>query len=101
MIQSVTLVILSLAAILLGAAALLAVAKIVRGPSALDRVVAADLVVAIAICGIGLWAELAGDPQFLVVLLVLSLVGFTGATAVARLVGDKAAPRHVRREDGR
>lgn len=100
MIHTWTTALLAFAALLLAAAALLAVAKIVRGPSALDRIVAADLVVAVAICAVGLWAELSGDAGLLAILLVLSLFGFTGATSVARLVGDRAAPRRPGEGDG-
>ncbi len=75
-----------LAGILLVVAALLAVWRLARGPSSLDRGVAADVVLAVLIAAVGAHAMWTRDPLGLPVILVLSLLGFTGAVGVARLI---------------
>ncbi|MCC2593973.1 hypothetical protein LKO27_11205 [Tessaracoccus sp. OS52] len=91
MISIITDLVLSLAAIIIGAAGLIGVGRIVAGPSSIDRIIASDLMVAIVIGGVALWIVHTGQDNLLVVLLVLSMLGFTGATALARLLGDRAA----------
>ena len=77
-------VILVLCATLLGAAALLLVARISLGPTMLDRVVALDVLVAVVICGLALDAAVHRHTTTLPVLVVLSLLGFIGSVSVAR-----------------
>lgn len=91
MIEVITLVILDIAALVVGVAAVIGVTKIVKGPSALDRVVAADLIVAVVIAALGIWTAYTGQSSVIMFLLLLSLLGFTGATSIARLVGDRVA----------
>lgn len=91
MIGVLTDVILGVAAVTIGVAAILGVDRMVKGPSSLDRVVAADLIVAIAIAGVAIWIVHTREAGLLVVLLVLGILGFTGAASVARLVGDRSA----------
>ena len=74
----------------IGCAALLAVAvtltgyRLLRGPNTLDRVVAMDALVGIAMGGLGAWAAYSGDSSVLPGVVALSLVGFIGSTSVAR-----------------
>lgn len=89
MIQAITVGVLALGVLLLTAAAVVGVVKIVRGPTSLDRVVAADLMVAVTIGAIGLWTVHKHTEVLLPVILILSLVGYTGAAAVARLLDEK------------
>ena len=76
-----------LAAVLLAAlalAAVLALVRLIRGPSLPDRVVALDLiaVIGVAICGL---AALAWKlTVFLDVALLLALISFVGTVAFAR-----------------
>ena len=60
--------------------------RISRGPTALDRVVAGDVLVAIVLAALATEQVVTHDSTGLPVLLVVSLVGFTGAVAMARLI---------------
>lgn len=88
-----TQIVLSVAAIVLFVSALVGVNRIAAGPSQLDRSIAADLMVAIVVASLGLltvWTDLSTE---LLVLVLLSMVGFTSAVSVARMVGDRMASR--------
>lgn len=87
-------VILGSAVVMLVAAACLVLWRLVQGPTALDRIVAADVIVAIVVAGVGLYSVLADNTTGLPILLGLSLVGFSGAVGVARLI---ASPSTIRR----
>lgn len=89
MIQMITTGVLVLSVLMLAAAAIVGVAKIVRGPTSLDRIVAADLMVAVTIGAVGLWTVFKHTETLLPVILLLSLFGYTGASAVARLLDEK------------
>ena len=75
----------------------LTVARMARGPSSLDRVVAADVLVAVVIATLAAEAILNDHATTLPVMLVLSLLGFAGAVSIARFVAerDKAARWNV------
>lgn len=64
------------------------------GPSVLDRIVASDVMVGIVIASVGLYSVIAHNSTGLPILLGLSLVGFSGAVGVARLI---ASPSTIRR----
>lgn len=87
--NTVILVMVSLGAVLLVAAAAMTVFRMSRGPSSLDRVVAADVLVAVVIAGLALEAILNDHTTTLPVMLVLSLLGFAGAVSIARFVADQ------------
>ncbi|TDQ49975.1 monovalent cation/H+ antiporter complex subunit F [Actinorugispora endophytica] len=76
-------------AVLLGAASLLGMARLVVGPTILDRALSVDVLLASAIAGIGAWAAFHRDPTVLPVLLVLSLLGFVGSISISRFVARK------------
>lgn len=78
---------------ILGIAAVVAIIRIARGPSILDRVVGADVLIAVVIAALVLEAVVHRHSTTIPVMLVLSLVGFSGAVSVARLVGGREAPR--------
>lgn len=82
------------AGVMLFAAACLVLWRMVAGPSALDRIVASDVLVAIVIAAVGLYSVLAHNSTGLPILLGLSLVGFSGAVGVARLI---SSPSTIRR----
>ncbi|WP_040792861.1 monovalent cation/H+ antiporter complex subunit F [Nocardia paucivorans] len=72
------------AAALLSAAALITAYRILAGPNTLDRVVGIDSLVAMAICGLAVWAAYSRDTSVVPGIVALSLVGFLGSAAVAR-----------------
>lgn len=90
---TVTAVVLAASAVVLFVAGGIGVRRIAEGPTQLDRSVALDLMVAITVAGIGLWTAWTDRATELPILVLLSLVGFTGAVGVARLVGDQMATR--------
>jgi multicomponent Na+:H+ antiporter subunit F len=93
--------VLYVAAAMLGVAALLAVIRIVRGPSALDRVVAMDVLLSCLIGAIGVEAAYGEHGTTLPVLAVLALLGFVGSVAVARFGADVGDDDPDRREEAR
>jgi multicomponent Na+:H+ antiporter subunit F len=76
-----------LAFALLGGGALLALVRLARGPSLLDRVVASDVLLVIIASGLAVHAALMRDPTLVPVLVVVSLLAFVGSVSVARYVG--------------
>ncbi|MBB1483220.1 cation:proton antiporter [Tessaracoccus sp. MC1865] len=87
-------IILSVAAVLLTVAAFIGVNRIAAGPSQLDRSVAADLIVAVMVASLGLWVVWTDMSTELMVLVLLSMLGFTSAVSVARMVSDRMLQRH-------
>lgn len=69
---------------LLGAAVLLVLVRLVRGPDLADRVVALDLLSVLAVGFAAAAAVLARDEVYLDVALILALVSFLGTVALAR-----------------
>lgn len=72
--------------ILLGAGALCALYRVVRGPTVLDRVIASDVLVATAMCALGADMALRHHIDTLPVLLVLALFAVLGSLSVARFI---------------
>lgn len=88
-------VIIGFAAVVLFAAAALTLWRLVAGPSPLDRIISSDVMVAIAIAAVGLYSVIARNATGLPILLGLSLVGFTGAVGVARLISSAEGVRRL------
>ena len=86
-------IILSIAAIVLAVSAMIGVNRIAAGPSQLDRSVAADLIVAVVVASLGLWTVWIDLSTELMVLVLLSMIGFSRAVSVARMVNDRMATR--------
>src|SRR4051794_17366302 len=80
-------VVVVLAFALLGGGALLAMVRVARGPSLLDRVVATDTLLVIIAAGLAVHAALYRDPTLVPVLVVVSLLAFVGTVSIARYVG--------------
>jgi multicomponent Na+:H+ antiporter subunit F len=78
-----------MAAIALVAAALLTMIRIARGPTGLDRAVAADVIVAIVVAGLALEAGVNRHTTTLPILVALSLLGFIGSLTLARATRDR------------
>ncbi len=72
--------------VVLAVSALLALYRIARGPTGLDRGVASDVMLAIFIAAVGAYTIWQRTPVALIEILVLSLVGFTSAVGLARLI---------------
>ena len=85
-------------ALLLGAAALLGTARLLLGPSILDRALSVDVLLASALTGLGAYAAFFRDPTILPTLLVLSLLGFVGSISISKFVARRPE-EHVRPED--
>jgi len=75
-----------IAGLLFALGGLLAVYRIVRGPSVLDRVIASDVLVATVICALGAEMALNRHTDNLPVLLVLALFAVLGSLSVARFL---------------
>jgi multicomponent Na+:H+ antiporter subunit F len=95
--QLIVFVMVSIAALMLTVAAAITVARMSRGPSSLDRVVAADVLIAVMIAGLALEVIVNDHATTLPVMLVLSLLGFAGSVSIARFVADR--DRAARRGD--
>ena len=77
------------ASVMFAAGALLAVYRIVVGPSVLDRVIASDVLVATIICALGAEMALNRHTDTLPVLLVLALFAVLGSLSVARFLSAR------------
>ncbi|MDL4770573.1 MULTISPECIES: monovalent cation/H+ antiporter complex subunit F [Thermomonosporaceae] len=79
-------IVIAVATAALGVAAALTLARLVRGPTMLDRAVALDVLAAVIMAGLGVEAIAAEDPWVLPTLLALSLIGFVGSASIARFL---------------
>lgn len=79
----------ALAAVALGA--ILVLVRLVRGPTLVDRVMAADLLVLCVVVGLGVYTAGTGDTTYLDVLVVLALLGFVSTAVSARFVEQRGA----------
>ena len=73
-----------IAAVMLTAAAVIVMFRILAGPSTLDRIVALDTLVAVTMCAIGTWAAFSLDTTVTYSLTALALISFVGSVSVAR-----------------
>jgi multicomponent Na+:H+ antiporter subunit F len=78
--------------VMLVAAAALTTFRILTGPSTLDRLVALDTLVAVAMCGLGTWAAFSLDSTVVYGITALSLISFVGSVSVARFRVADVAP---------
>lgn len=77
-------VVLVISAVILLMAAVLTTFRLLDGPGSLDRLVALDTLIAVAMCGLAVWAALSGDTTVVPAIVALALVGFIGSVSVAR-----------------
>jgi multicomponent Na+:H+ antiporter subunit F len=73
----------------LAAAMVLAMVRLLRGPSLPDRVVALDLMTTIGMAMCGVYAVAHNQPVFLDVAIVMALITFVGTVAFARYLEAK------------
>ena len=81
--------VLTVTAVALALAAAGAIIRIARGPSLLDRVLAADVL--LAILGGALCVDMAVNRHLnnLMLVVAISIIGFIGSVTVARFVADR------------
>lgn len=70
-------------------AVLLAIWRLILGPTNVDRILASDVTVVTVIGGVALTIVMARSVSALPILLALSLIGFVGAVSVARFLVDR------------
>jgi multicomponent Na+:H+ antiporter subunit F len=78
--------VLALPMTMLAVAALLAFARLVRGPTLPDRVIAIDLIGAIIVCLLVALAAATAEQAFLDVAIVIALISFVGTVAYAKFL---------------
>lgn len=75
--------------VIFAVAALLALTRIIIGPSILDRAVAADVLLTEVICILGADMVINHHTRSLPVLLIIAAVGVFGSISIARFVARK------------
>lgn len=78
--------VLTVVQLVLGAAAFLALARAIRGPNLVDRIVALDLVLLLLAGGLAAHGARTGSEMFIAAVIVVALVAFAGTVLVARFV---------------
>jgi multicomponent Na+:H+ antiporter subunit F len=86
--------------VLLGSAAVMALIRLVRGPSTLDRAVAVDMLLAVVLAAIAAEATLNRHTTTVPVLLALALVGFLGSVSIVRFSPGSAGSDGASRGEG-
>src|SRR5699024_10693631 len=66
------------------AAVLVAIIRVERGPSMLDRIVGLDVVIAALIGTAALWSAATGRADLVPLLTVMALIGFVASVTLAR-----------------
>lgn len=70
--------------VFLGFGALSALYRIVRGPALLDRAIAVDVILIVLSSGLTVWMALNDLTDYIVVVVVASLIGFISSATLAR-----------------
>ena len=92
-------VVIGAALAMLGAAAALVVVRLFKGPSNLDRIIAAEILLVVVIAGVAIESARTRTTTYLPLLMILGLVGFVGGVAVTRFLSrDSDDPAAVVRE---
>ncbi|NUO35748.1 MAG: cation:proton antiporter [Terrabacter sp.] len=92
-------IVLALSLAMLGGAAALVLVRLFHGPSNLDRIIAAEILLVIVVAGVAIESARQGTSTYLPLLMVLGLVSFVGGVAVTRFMSrDSDEPTDVRRE---
>jgi multisubunit Na+/H+ antiporter MnhF subunit len=76
----------TVALMMLGGAVLLSLLRLLLGPTAADRVVAADTLAVITTSGLVVLAALFGSSLYLDVALIYGTLAFVGVIAIARAI---------------
>lgn len=83
--------VLVIALMMLSTALVLAVYRLIRGPSTPDRVVALDLISTLSVGTIAVYGITTGQPVFIDVAIVLALISFLGTIGFAYYVEQGAS----------
>lgn len=78
---------------LLAAAALLAMGRLLRGPSTLDRIVALEMIVVLVVAGVVTNMAMTGRSGELALPLTVALVGFVGSLTVVSTIVERRRHR--------
>lgn len=78
--------------VMLAAAAVLALFRIIRGPSILDRMIASDMLLTTFICSLGAEMIYNAHTRTLPAMLVLAATAFLASVVVARYVTRRGKP---------
>lgn len=73
-----------IAGVLIAGGALMALARVIVGPTMLNRMLALDVIVTILVSTLAISTGISGNTTLLVVMAALTLLGFVGAVTVAR-----------------
>ncbi|MEU7812757.1 monovalent cation/H+ antiporter complex subunit F [Pseudonocardia sp. NPDC049154] len=71
---------------MLAAAALVTVARVLRGPGTLDRIAALDVFVVLIVAASAVYIAIYRDGSTIPLMVAVALVGFVGSATAARLV---------------
>jgi multicomponent Na+:H+ antiporter subunit F len=75
--------------VLLGAAILMTAARLVRGPTSFDRIMAVDVLAVLLVSGIAVHSAVGGEPALSTILVAVVLLGFVGSVTAARLAAQR------------
>lgn len=78
--------------VLLALAALGAVVRMIKGPALLDRVLAADVLLAVLASALTVDMAVHRNTDNLPLVVAITLIGFVGSVAVARFVQERRRP---------
>lgn len=81
----------ALVLVVLAVAAALCLLRMLRAESFPDRIVALDMLLVVLVCGVAVDAARTDTRAYLDVLVVASLLGFTGTSLIARFVERRGA----------
>lgn len=84
---------------LLAVAALILLARATIGPTVLDRAIAFDVLVAVTVIAVALQGAVRRSTDTLVILVVLTLLGFIGSVAIARFIDPNRVARQAAGDD--
>lgn len=75
----------------LAAAGAMMLVRLVRGPTSSDRIVALDTLLLVVVAAVAVQVAVSGDRYYSGVLVVVSLLAFTGTVVVARFLEKRGA----------
>ncbi len=78
--------ILTISLVLMGLAALLTIVRLLRGPSAFDRLVASDVLAVTSTAFLAVYSVVSGTAFFMDVAIVNVILGFIGVVMIARFL---------------
>jgi multicomponent Na+:H+ antiporter subunit F len=79
--------------VLLSAAGLITLVRLLRGPDTLDRIVAMDVFVILIVAAAAVYIAIYGDGSPIPMLAAVSLIGFVGTATAARLAERRSRHR--------